>query len=234
MTTSYLHLHHGPGTNVEASIIFNHRFSQMIYFNASYLNQSIDDYDLYYLIEEETQSNLSYKKYYLQFVLPQKESHHTQLFEILHFDIEEMGILKVDEKNFKPFNTDSSARLLEEDDQQKWISYIQAQTHSDNELENTQISDLIHLYLKQKPYSVYIVEENNEIIASAILFSGKSMNQVLHFFGEAQDQYTLINSIMETHSSLTLLSEMNTDLSTTYLNHGFKVEEQVTLCTKFL
>lgn len=231
----YLDLEHGPGTTIANSDIFNHRFSQMMDFNFTYLKDEIDDYDLFYLVESEVQSNLNYKKNYIQFVLPSNQAQHIDLFETLHFDVHDSAVLKKTGNRFDIEAKDLQVSLLNEADGPLWIQFALSYLEIEDSLLLKQTEDLLNVYLKQKPYAIHVIKENQQIIASLIIIQKPNMNQVSYFFGEdASLKLQILAAVVSELKNLHMIADLDEDEFSDYEKLGFSIVEQVTVCSKYL
>lgn len=235
LNMKYLDLEHGPETTIANSDIFNHRFSQMMDFNFTYLKDEIDDYDLFYLVESEVQSNLNYKKNYIQFVLPSNQAQHIDLFETLHFDVHDSAVLKKTGNRFDIEAKDLQVSLLNEADGPLWIQFALSYLEIEDSLLLKQTEDLLNVYLKQKPYAIHVIKENQQIIASLIIIQKPNMNQVSYFFGEdASLKLQILAAVVSELKNLHMIADLDEDEFSDYEKLGFSIVEQVTVCSKYL
>lgn len=232
MKLDYLDLFHGPSTVIDKQDVFNHRFSQFSNFNFTYLMDEIDDFDLFHLIQEESDSNLNHKKNYIQFALPSNLSHHLNLFETLHFDLyESVAMQSINNPLAKAHD---NITLLDEAQLNEWIQF-QMILKEIEPTEEAQFKDLCTLYFKQKAHKIYIMKDNDLIVASILThqYQGKTF---LDDYTSSNDQY--LKPLLEHLISLDeeLIYTVDTDSFEFDLlqDFGFKIINRTHVCIKYL
>lgn len=234
MTYTYLDLDHGPGTHISDQDVFNHRFSELIACNFTYLNDAIDDYDLFYLISEETASNQNHKKDYIRFVLPPKAFDHIDLFETLHFDIQLNSIYTSTSNKNK--TVPESPYLIEPvlpTDQGKWLDFILNQYDDLSENELKQTKDYYNEYFKQKKYEIYAIKQDQEIMASMIIARSKTNNEIVEIITSNNEVYLYLFDFMNHQELPTVLSIDEDDINIAILDQlAFKKVERYAICSK--
>ena len=159
-------LFHGHDTHTEEhethTIYFNKDFPKDEYYNFITLNKSMDDYDLFTIIQTEQEYSP------LRFIT--KQTSTSDLFTSLNFEVEEYTIYqskapihakKIDNLEIKEINT-----------LQKFQSY--RDSYTDQRIEEK--------YLKSKRNHTIVAEIENEIVGSMILHEHKDFLEIDDLF----------------------------------------------------
>lgn len=237
MTHPFLNLDHGPGTTITKQDVFNHRFSQWIDFNFTYLNETIDDFDLFYLIQEESQSNLSHKKPFVRFVLPPKALEHLDLFETLHFDVETKILYHLNSKKPIPL-PETNLKLEQLEDQEQWIQFMLAYEDIEDPVVKAQFIDLMNEQIKQKSYDIYLVKDSEQLLASVITHRKQGTLEIKEIITSEPDlvDETIYQTLtaMNRETPISILVDELDPACSSLDSLGYKAIASYTICTKYL
>ena len=237
MKLNYLDLHHGIGTTISGQDVFNHRFPAYHDMNFTYLNDEIDDFDLFHLINEEKESNRNHKKDFVSFILPAHASDHYDLFDTLNFNIEECEIMSLSTKNFKASEMDGDyiISLLTEEDFEAWMDLMFDGAEDSSIPFHKQKRDLYTLTFKQKGHDIYIAKDNDKIIGTLVMHRHKEFYELDDFFVLDEYQKKGIGSALQAFAfkdidEVVLVSDANSPANEIYKRQGYKTITSFHIC----
>lgn len=237
MTYTYLDLDHGPGTTIRHQDIFNHRFSNITDCNFTYLIDDIDDLDLFYLIQEETNSNLNHKKDYIRFIVPAKANEHLDLFETLHFEIEDKVLYELGKKKFTLDLDDRyGVSVLDPKDEDAWLSFMLDHLDIDEAHLLPQVTDLLKEQIKKKAYTIYLIQEQGKILGSVVTHLSKGVLEIKDIITDHDDTLDayFYQTIVAQFDQVVVLLDESHESSNLLTQLGFRPQASYSQCTKYL
>lgn len=182
MNIKYQSLFHGPFTNQQKeefhTIFFNQELKQDLDANFILIEKDIDDFELFEIIQEETNTAKDANQDFLHIVY-ENNLDNLSLLESLRFDIEWIDMYKLKKENQLVKKT-SNTHIVTLLDKENLSFFLKSFENETKEYQNMMSKKMFNLQ-KNKNIKTFFIQENNEVIGKITSIQNKDFIEIQNF-----------------------------------------------------